>query len=48
MVYMFLIDGVKYKLWAPKDEEKEFHPMIKEHSKEIFGQDSVCMHAEQR
>jgi hypothetical protein len=22
------------------DEEKEFHPMIKEHSKEIFGEDS--------
>ena len=38
---MLLIDGVKYKLLAPKDEEKEFHPMIKEHSKEIFGQESV-------
>jgi len=38
---MLLIDGVKYRLWTPKDEEKEFHPMIKEHSKEIFGEDSV-------
>jgi len=38
---MLVIDGVKYKLWTPKDEEKEFHPMIKEHSKEIFGEDSL-------
>jgi len=38
---MLVIDGVKYKLWTPKDEEKEFHPMVKEHSKEIFGEDSV-------
>ena len=38
---MLLIDGVKYKLWTPEDEENEFHPMIKEHSKQIFGTDSV-------
>jgi len=38
---MLLIDGVKYKLWTPKDEEKEFHPMVKKHSKEIFGEDSI-------
>jgi len=38
---MLLIDGVKYRLWTPKDEEKEFHPMVKEHSKEIFGKDSI-------
>ena len=38
---MLVIDGVKYKLWKPKDEEKEFHPMVKEHSKEIFGEDSL-------
>ena len=38
---MLFIDGVKYRLWTPKDEEKEFHPMIKEHSKEIFGKDSL-------
>ena len=37
---MFLIDGAKYKLWIPKDEEKEFHPMVKEHSKEIFHKDA--------
>jgi len=38
---MLIIDGVKYKLWTPKDEEGEFHPMIKDHSKEIFGKDSI-------
>ena len=38
---MLLIDGVKYKLWTPEDEENEFHPMIREHSREIFGEDSV-------
>jgi len=38
---MLVIDGVKYKLWTPRDEEKEFHPMIKEHSKEIFGENSL-------
>jgi hypothetical protein len=38
---MLLVDGVKYILWTPKDEEKEFHPMVKNCSKEIFGEDSV-------
>ena len=38
---MLLIDGVKYRLWTPKDEEKEFHPMIREHSKELFGEGSI-------
>jgi predicted transport protein len=38
---MLLIDGVKYRPWTPKDEEKEFHPIIREHSKEIFGEDSL-------
>ena len=38
---MLVIDGVKYRLWTPKDEEKEFHPMIKEHAKEIFGKNSL-------
>ena len=39
MIRMLLIDGAKYKLWAPQDEEKEFHPTIKEYSKEIFGEE---------
>lgn len=38
---MLLIDGVKYRLFIPKDEEKQFHPMIREHFKEIFGSDSL-------
>jgi predicted transport protein len=38
---MLIIDGVKYKLLTPKDEEGEFHPTIKEHSKEIFGENSL-------
>jgi len=37
---MLVIDGIKYKLWTPMDEEKEFHPMVKKYSKEIFGEDS--------
>ena len=38
---MLIINGAKYRLWTPKDEEKEFHPMVKEHSKEIFCENSV-------
>jgi hypothetical protein len=38
---MLLIDGVRYRLRTPDDEEKEFHPMVKEHSKEIFGESSL-------
>lgn len=38
---MLLVDGVKFKLWSPEDEENEFHPMVKEHSEEIFGEDAV-------
>jgi len=38
---MLLVDGIKYRPWAPRDEEKEFHPLIREHSKEIFGEDSL-------
>ncbi len=38
---MLVIDGVKYRLWTPTNEEKEFHPMVKEHSKEIFGEHSI-------
>ena len=41
LIRMLIIGGVKYKLWTPKDEEKEFHPMVRANSKEIFGQDSI-------
>lgn len=38
---MLLIDGVKYDLWTPKDEEKEFHPLVRAHYREIFGEDAL-------
>jgi len=37
---MLIVDGVKYELWIPKDEEKDFHPIVKEHSDIIFGEDT--------
>lgn len=45
---MLTIDGVKYKLWTPKNEENEFHPMIIKHSKEIFGENSLYLPIEKR
>jgi predicted transport protein len=38
---IFIVDGVKYKPWTPKDEEKDFHPMVRSCFKEIFGEDSL-------
>jgi hypothetical protein len=38
---MLLVDGIRYKPWTPKDEEKEFHPLVKAQSKEIFGKNSI-------
>ncbi|MBI2329692.1 MAG: hypothetical protein HYU85_08715 [Chloroflexi bacterium] len=38
---MLLIDGVKYELWTPKKEVEEFHPLVKEHYREIFGGKSI-------
>ncbi len=35
-----LIDGVRYKLWTPKDEAA-LEDMVKEHAKDIFGEDSI-------
>lgn len=34
-----LIDGIRYKLRRFSDEKKEFHPIVKEHAKNIFGED---------
>ena len=34
---VLLIDGVKYYFVKPEKEEEEFHPIVREHSKEIFG-----------
>jgi len=38
-----IIDGVKFNLWIPEKETEQFHPIVKEHSKEIFGQDTVYL-----
>lgn len=37
---MLIVDGVKYQEWTPKSEE-EFEEIIKEHAKDIFGEDSI-------
>ena len=41
MLTMLVVDGARYKPWTPKDEEKEFHPLVKANSKEIFGRDTI-------
>lgn len=38
---MILIDGVRYNLWQPTDEVKEFEPMIMEHIRDIFGENCI-------
>jgi predicted transport protein len=38
---MLLIDGVKFDLWTPKDEEKEFHPMVRANYRDIFDEDAL-------
>ena len=35
-----LLDGIKFRLWRP-DSEANFEPIVKEHSKEIFGENSL-------
>jgi len=35
-----LIDGVRYKLWTPKDEAA-LEDIVKKHAKDIFGEDSI-------
>ncbi|MBU4501314.1 MAG: hypothetical protein KKA79_01885 [Nanoarchaeota archaeon] len=35
---ILLKDGVRYNLWTPENEPKEFEPMIIEHVKDIFGE----------
>lgn len=39
---MLLIEGAKYERWVPTDE-KAFERIIKEHSKDIFGADSLYL-----
>jgi hypothetical protein len=45
---MLLADGIKYDLWTPQNEVKEFHPIIEEHSKEIFGESSEYFNIKKR
>jgi hypothetical protein len=44
---ILLVDGAKYVLWTPENEEKDFHPIIKEHAKEIFGKNSIYLPIEE-
>lgn len=44
---MLLIDGVKYELWAPSNED-EFEQIVKEHAQEIFGQQSIYIDRKQK
>ena len=37
---MLLIDGVKYELWRPPNED-EFEQVVKEHAPDIFGEESI-------
>jgi len=45
---MLVIDGVRYRLETPQDEENEFHPLVEKYSKEIFGKDSLYLAVEKR
>ena len=44
---MLLIDGVKYELWTPPSEE-EFEQVVKEHTQEIFGEESIYFDRKQK
>jgi len=37
---MLLVDGVKYGEWTPSNED-EFEQVVKEHAKDIFGEQSI-------
>jgi hypothetical protein len=38
---MLVIDGVRYQLWTPTDEEKDFHPLVRENAQAIFGENTI-------
>jgi hypothetical protein len=44
---MLLIDGVKYELWTPPTED-DFEQVVKEHTKEIFGEQSIYLDIKQK
>jgi len=39
---MLLIDGVTYEVWTPSNED-EFEQIVKEHAKDIFGEESIYL-----
>jgi len=39
---MLLIDGVNYREWTPRSED-EFEQTVKEHAKDIFGEESIYL-----
>ena len=44
---MLLIDGVKYELWTPPNED-DFEQMVKEHTQDIFGEQSIYIDRKQK
>lgn len=39
---ILLIDGVTYEVWTPSNED-EFEQIVKEHAKDIFGEESIYL-----
>jgi hypothetical protein len=44
---ILLIDGVKYEEWRPASEG-EFEQVVKEHAKDIFGEQSIYLDIKQK
>ncbi len=44
---MLLIDGVKYELWTPPSED-EFERVVKEHTHDIFSEQSIYLDRKQK
>jgi len=38
---ILIVDGVEFESWTPRDEENEFHSLIKAQSTRIFGKDTI-------
>ena len=41
MTEILVINGLKYELYTPKDEINDFHSMVKQQYKEIFGKNTL-------
>jgi len=44
---MLVVDGVRYRLWTP-EKESEFELFVKEHTKDLFGEDSIYFDLKQK